>query len=75
MLKKEKRKRRLLKEAKRLQKEADEKVGLLRDIQRIESEYELQIRQKVRELQAQINKEQAQEEMTHVIPSEDEESD
>lgn len=38
--KKERRKRRLIKEAKRLQKEAEEQVNLLKEIQRIEEEYE-----------------------------------
>lgn len=50
VLKKEKKKRKLLREAKRLQKEADDKVALLRDIEKIEEEYELQIRLKVKEL-------------------------
>jgi len=37
--KKEKRKRRLIKEAKRLEREADEQVGILREIQKIESDF------------------------------------
>jgi hypothetical protein len=37
--KKERRKRRLIKEAKRLEREADEQVGILREIQMIESEF------------------------------------
>ncbi len=37
---KQKRKKRLLREAKRLQKETDEQVSLLREISRLESDYE-----------------------------------
>lgn len=55
--KKEKRKRKLIKEARRLQREADAQVNILKEIQKIEHEYELKIRSKVMELEAQLQRE------------------
>ena len=57
---KEQKKRKLIKEARRLQREAEEQVGLLRDIQRIEEEYEQQLKAKVRELERQIEMEKSE---------------
>lgn len=47
-----------MREAKKLQKEADEQVNLLRDIQSIEQDFQQQIKSKVKELEGKIREEQ-----------------
>ena len=70
--KKEKRKRRLLREARRLQKETDDQISLMREIEKIEAEYEGQIRERVRELREKIEQEKRN---SQIIVSEEEEED
>jgi hypothetical protein len=70
--KKERRKRRLLREARALQRETEEQVAMMREIERIEGEYEGQIRDKVRELRERIELEKRD---TGVIVSEEEDEE
>ena len=67
--KKERKKRRLLREARALQKETDEQIAMMREIERIETEYEGQIRERVKELKEQIEKEKRE---SGIIVSEEE---
>ncbi len=46
-----------MREAKKLQREADEQVNLLRDIQSIEQDFQQQIKSKVKELEGKIREE------------------
>ena len=70
--KKERRKRRLLREARALQRETEEQVTMMREIERIEGEYEGQIREKVRELRERIELEKRD---TGFIVSEEEDEE
>ena len=70
--KKERRKRRLLREARAIQRETEEQVAMMREIERIEGEYEGQIREKVKELRERIELEKRD---SGVIVSEEEDEE
>ena len=67
-----------MREAKKLQREADEQVNLLRDIQSIEQDFQQQIKSKVKELEGKIREEQQKVSKTiggEVIISDEEEEE